>query len=55
MTDAPGVPRALGKVFGGTLHDWLNTGLVGILAFLYVANCQGWDLGGGPAGLIPWP
>lgn len=44
MTDAPSVPQKF-RLFGGSLHDWMNTGLVGLLAMLYVANCEGVDFG----------
>ena len=49
MTGEPSLPprrpQLLGKFIGGTFHDWANTGFIGVLALLYVADCEGWELG----------
>jgi hypothetical protein len=37
-------PEALGRV-GGTLHDWMNTGFLTLVAGLYLARCEGLTLG----------
>lgn len=44
MTDAPSIPAKL-RLFGGSLHDWLNTGFVVLLAVLYIARCEGITIG----------